>query len=150
MINAPGKNSQILKLHSRIFAAAVLLQKVFPSKFSSPNMMQVILDVKATGTEASKSQINPPEAAFVARMLADALNEDSILERLFDYQMRTHSFPEAEGIIWHAEFNDQLPGYNTSTNLTVYSSVHWLKGMELILNFQSNAYRDSAPVMMTS
>jgi len=141
----PWEEAADIKLHARIFAAAVLLQKAFPSHFSRPNMMRVILNVRATGTDACKLLVNPPKAAFVARMLADALSENSILERLFDEQLLSHSFPEAEGIIWHAEFSEQLPGENASAELTVYSSEHWLKAMESIESFQSNAYNDGEP-----
>jgi len=141
----PWEEAADIKLHGRIFAAAVLLQKAFPSHFSRPDMMRVTLHVQATSTEAGKFLVNPPQAAFVARMLADALSENSILERLFDEQLLSHSFPEAEGIIWLAEFGEQLPGESLSAELTVYSSEHWLKAMEAIENFQSNAYNDGEP-----
>ena len=109
-------------------------------------MMKVILNVTATGIEAGELLTNPPEAAFVARILADAMSENSILERLFDEQLLAHSFPEAEGIIWQAEFSEQLSAENLSAELTVYSSEHWLKAMESISDFQSNAYNDTDPV----
>lgn len=142
----PWEEAADIRLHGRIFAAAVLLQKAFPAHFSRPDMMRVILNVRATGNDASKLLVNPPKAAFVARMLADALSENCILERLFDEQLLSHNFPEAEGIIWHAEFSEQLPGESSSAELTVYSSEHWLKAMESISNFQSNAYNDASPV----
>ena len=142
----PWEEAADIKLHARIFAAAVLLHKAFPSSFSRPDMMQVILHVSATVSEAGELIVNPPQAAFVARMLADALSENSILERLFDEQLQAHSFPEAEGIIWHAEFGEPLLTGNSSADLTVYSSEHWLKAMESISDFQSNAYNDTKPV----
>ena len=141
----PWEEAADIKLHARIFAAAVLLQIAFPSNFSKPDMMRVILHVRATRTEASEFLTNQPEAAFVARMLADALSENSILERLFDEQLQAHSFPEAEGIIWRAEFANQLLAENSTADLTVYSSEHWLKSMESISDFQSNAYNDYPP-----
>ena len=141
----PWEEAADIKLHGRIFAAAVLLQKAFPSSFSRPDMMRVILGVKPTGSEARKALVNPAEATFVARMLADALSENSILERLFDEQLRAHSFPEARGIIWHAEFAESLLADNSSADLTIYSSEHWLKAMETISEFQSNAYKDTRP-----
>lgn len=141
----PWEEAADIKLHARIFAAAVLLQKAFPSHFSKPDMMKVVLQVRATGAEAGELMTNPPEAAFVARMLADAMSENSILERLFDEQLLAHSFPEAEGIIWQAEFSEQSSTENLSADLTIYSSEHWLKAMQDISDFQSSAYNDSDP-----
>lgn len=141
----PWEEAADIKSHSRIFAATVLLQKAFPSAFPKPDMMRVILNVTATSTEAEELLDNPPQAAFITRMLADALSENCILERLFDEQLKAQSFPEAEGIIWHAEFGERLAGEKTCADLTIYSSVHWLNGMDSISDFQSNAYRDSSP-----
>lgn len=139
----PWEEVSDIKLHASIFAAAVLLQKAFPTSYPKPDMLRVVLDINSANSEAAKLLFKKPEAAFVARMLADAMSENSILERLFDEQLLAHCFPEATGIIWQAEFSDQVQGTITSTRLTIYSSKHWLNAMESISEFQSNAYNDS-------
>jgi len=121
------------------------LQKAFPASLTKPDMMCAVLHVVATVPEATTLLSKQPEPAFVARILADALNEDSILERLFDEQLLSHSFPEAQGIVWRAEFGELLPPEKSSAMLTVYSSRHWLKAMESVSDFQSNAYNDNEP-----
>jgi len=141
----PWEEVSDIKLHAPIFAAAVLLQKAFPASYARPDMMRVILQVNAAIPEAAALLSKQPEAAFVARMLADAMSENSILERLFDEQLLAHSFPEADGIIWRAEFDDQSLAENPSVRLTVYSSGHWLDAMASISDFQSNAYNDTDP-----
>lgn len=141
----PWEEAADITLHAPIFAASVLLQKAFPKTFSRPDMMQVILEVNAVTPEAAEQLSQKPEAAFVARMLADALSENCILERLFDEQLLGNSFPEAEGIIWHAEFVDHPIAQQGSATLVIYSSDHWLKGIETISDFQSNAYNDNKP-----
>jgi hypothetical protein len=45
-----------------------------------------------------------PEPTFFVRILADGMNENCILERLFDEQLLSHHFPEAKNIIWNAEY----------------------------------------------
>jgi hypothetical protein len=138
----PWEDVADIRLHRRLFESAVILRKSLPSIFSRPDMMSAILYIRVTGTEGMKFLGNPPEAAFVTRMLADAFSENSILERLFTDQLQSRHFPEAEGIIWHAEFDEQLLAEKTSANLTIYSSRHWLNELKSVANFHSNAYRD--------
>lgn len=132
-----------IQLHARIFASAVLLQKAFPKVFPKPDILCLTLLLKGSTPEAKALLGTPPEAAFVARVLADAMDETSILERLFSKQLASHSFPEAQGIIWQADFSEQSMGGNASAVLKVYSSAHWLNAMEQVSEFQSNAYNDS-------
>jgi len=106
-------------------------------------MLRLTLLVNGLIPEASALLSSPPEAAFVTRVLADGMNENSILERLFDEQLASNSFPAAEDIIWKAEFSEHSLGESSSAVLSVYSSVHWLNAMEEISEFQSNAYNDS-------
>lgn len=139
----PWEEASDITLHSRIFAAAVLLYKAIPEAFSKPDMMQVTLHVTTLEPEAKALLVKAPQAAFVTRILADGMNESSILERLFDEQLASHSFPEAKGIIWQAEFSDYTSDSNPSAHLTIYSSSHWLKAMESVSEFQSSAYNDT-------
>ena len=107
--------------------------------------MQVVLDMTALTSAAKALLTSPPQAAFVTRLLADAMDTHSILERLFDEQLASRYFPEAEGIIWRSEFFDQASGDNSSVKLSIYSSVHWLDAMETISTFESSAYNDDDP-----
>jgi len=139
----PWEEAADINLHAPIFASSVLIQKAFPKNFTRPDMMQVIFEVNALELEAVELLSKNPEAAFVARMLADALSENCILERLFDDQLLGNYFPEARGIIWHAKFIDHPTTQQNSASLVIYSSDHWLKGIETVTNFQSNAYNDA-------
>ena len=139
----PWEEAADIRLHAGIFAAAVLLQKAFPKSFSRPDMLHLTMHIKGLLPESGVILSNPPEAAFVTRILADAMNENSILERLYEEQLASNSFPDAEGIIWKAEFSGLSLGEPSSAVLSVYSSVHWLDAMEGVSDFQSNAYNDS-------
>lgn len=139
----PWEEAADIRLHARIFAAAVLLQQAWPKKFTRPDMIRLVLEVHARTPEASKLLASPPQAAFVTRMLADAMDSHSILERLFDEQLASHRFDEAEGIIWLAEFDRDGCADADTANLTVYSSEHWLESMREISEFESGAYNDS-------
>ena len=138
----PWEEAADIRLHARVFAAAVLLHKAFPASFSEPDMMQVTLEVTALSPEATEAFSRPPQAAFVARMLADAMDSHSILERLFDEQLASHSFPEAEDIIWLARFGESVTVDGATVELNLYSSIHWLSAMKTISGFESSAYDD--------
>lgn len=139
----PWEETSDVTLHAGIFAASVLLQKAVPSKFPKPDMMKLVLHVTAIEPESKSVLSKPAQPAFVARMLADGMNENSILERLFDEQLAAQHFPEAQGIIWHAEFGSLTSDVPPSAELTVYSSAHWLNAMESVSDFQSTAYNDT-------
>lgn len=138
----PWEEAADISLHSRIFSAAVLLQKVYPKNFNRPDMLQVILDISANTPEATSLLAQPPQAAFVTRMLADAMDRHSILERLFDEQLAAQQFAEADSIIWLAHFDRDDSGDSHRARLTIYSSEHWLESMRSISEFESSAYND--------
>lgn len=137
----PWEEVADITLHSRIFAAAVLLNKAIPKAVSRPDMMQLKLQLQAKNIESKELLNEPPQAAFVTRLLADGMDENSILERLFDEQLAAYDFPEAEGIIWQAEFSE-FTSDGGSAILTIYSSAHWLDSIEGVAAFESTAYED--------
>jgi len=139
----PWEEFADIRLHADIFTAAVLLHRAIPKRVEKPDIMQLTLQLKALKPEAGRILERAPEAAFVARMLADGLDEDSVLERLFDEQLYSHSFPEAEGVIWKSEFSDLSSPPGSAATLTIYSSKHWLEAMKTVDKFKSTAYNDS-------
>ncbi len=130
-----------LYLHAAIFEASTLLHQVFPKLYPRPDCLRLRLRLTAREKDSREVFREPPEPAFVARMLADGMDEKSILERLFDEQLAAREFAEAEGIVWRAEF-DEISSDGDSAILTVYSSQHWLEDIEGIDEFRSNAYND--------
>jgi len=134
------ENSNIY-LHADIFAASVLLYGAFPADYPKPDMMRLDLHLWAAGSAGKSLLTEPPEPAFVARMLADGMSEKSILERLFGKQLAGRSFPEAEAIIWRAEFSEHSAD-GIEAILTVYSSRHWLQAMAEVDDFPSSACGD--------
>ncbi len=140
----PWEEAADISLHARIFAAAVLLQKAFPKRFSRPDMMRLSLRLTAHAARAEEMLRHDPQPAFVARILADGMSESSTLERLFDDSLESGSFPQAASIVWHAEFGGHAPGPPVCATLTVYSSDLWLKSMEDVETFESDAHNDRA------
>lgn len=138
----PWEEHADIRLHAGIFAASLLLHQAMPKLFPRPDLMRATLRLQARTSDAKKVIACAPEAAFVTRVLADGMDEHSILERLFDEQLAARSFPEAAGIVWLAGFDDHS-AEDSSAVLTVYSSQHWLHDLEDIDEFESGAYDDS-------
>ena len=139
----PWEEAADISLHARIFAAAVLLQKAFPTRFPRPDILRLSLRLTAHTHRAEELLRTPPEPAFVARILADGMTESSTLERLFDDSIESESFPAAASIIWRAEFTDPEDGPPPAATLVVYSSALWLKSMEEIDTFETDAHNDA-------
>lgn len=138
----PWEEAADISLHAPIFAAAVLLQKAWPKRFSRPDILRLTLHLTAQGARAAEMLHATPQPAFVARILADGMSENSTLERLFDDGIESSSFPDAASIIWRAELSDGDSGPPESATLTVYSSTLWLKAMEEVETFESDAHND--------
>lgn len=141
----PWEEFADIMLHARLFAAAELLHRVLPKTFGRPDLMKLSIELLPRSAEAREILQAPPQAAFVTRLLADAMDEHSILERLFDEQLRGRAFPESEGIVWLAQYRDAPATDGDAVLLTVYSSAHWLEDMESISEFESAAYYDREP-----
>ncbi len=140
----PWEEAADISLHARIFEAAVLLQKALPKRFARPDIMRLTMRLTAENPRADALLQQTPLPAFVARILADGMGEDSTLERLFDDSLESSSFPDAAGIIWRAGFSDHDAGPPAAATLTVYSSALWLGSMEDVGTFESNAHNDGA------
>lgn len=141
----PWEEAADISLHARLFAAGALLQKAFPKNFARPDALRLALRLTAHRPAATELLARPPEAAFVARLLADGMGESSVLERLFDDSLESDRFSEAGSIVWRADFSDPDPGPPPSATLAVYSSALWLKPMEEVEAFESDAHNDGAP-----
>jgi hypothetical protein len=138
----PWEEAADISLHARIFAAAVLLQKALPTRFSRPDMMRLSLRLTAHSHRAEELLRAVPSPAFVTRILADGMDESSTLERLFDDNIESDSFAAAADIIWRAEYTEPDDGPPMAVTLVVYSSALWLKAMEEIDTFETDTHND--------
>lgn len=140
--DCPWEEYPNIALHQSLFAAGILLYKAFPKVFSKPDMMRLTLEIKTSQPQMRSIFSSKPEPAFVTRILADGMDENCILERLFEDQLLSNHFPEARGIIWDAEFTDVDEADDMTAQLVIYSSKSWLMHMEDVNEFASAAYND--------
>lgn len=124
-----------LAYHEPIFN----IQRLFNLAFEETpkpevNRLQITLAPENPASEAYLSDIlkSPKPEAFIVRCLTAALPDDSIVNRLFEDQIKGAEFPEAEHIVWHIQ-SDQTEkdskgrqGYS----LTLYSPQRWSNELE--------------------
>jgi hypothetical protein len=89
----------------------------------------------------SAINLQNPTASFIARLLNDGMNDHNTIYRLFDENIKSNNFPEAEHIIW--KFEDS--GYNSgdlSNTFTIYTSWNWVDELKGVRNYESTAFSD--------
>lgn len=124
-----------LSCHEPIFNAQVLLNQAFDSiPKPEARLIQATLRPVDQASEAHLRELakpNPPEA-FIARCIAAASSETSILNRLFEDQIAGQPFPEAEYLVWQVQ-SKQLPAEGSlrpGLALTLFSPVRWTESLK--------------------
>lgn len=130
-----------IDLHEGMFHVASLLYAAMPAAFPEPDAVRVQLEVVAANDVSREALTEVPSASFVLRLLADGMEPDAPLHRLFQDQLTGTSFPEADDIAWIIRSGD-LDG--STRTLDVTSSSYWFGGLEDVENYESKAYADEA------
>ena len=90
---------------------------------------------QAGGFEVFNISLKPS----LVRLLSKGMNETSVLNRLYEDQIKSETFVEAENILW------QVKEVSKSKNETVYeiiSSEFWLKDLEDIESYKAKTHAD--------
>lgn len=129
-----------MSCHEELFNVAGMLYATFSSLFPEPDVTRIRLSIKALNA-GSETNLLSPTAAFLVRLLDDGMSDQNTLRRLFDEQIDSHGFPEAEDLIWR---HDAGPFDATERSLpvTIYMSWHWVDGLKGVSHFESDAHAD--------
>jgi len=129
-----------MAFHEELFNAACMLFWTFDRKFPEPECASVIL--RLTGVNANSTELlKKPSSAFIARVLNDGMNEHSAMYRLFEDEIASESFPEAEDIIWSfttSAFNEA----DSSVEIHLYTSWNWVDELKGVKSYESTAHED--------
>ena len=128
-------------LHERFFHVGGLLYEAFPSEMDQPDAVRLTVEVSALNQEAKEILKQPLHESFVARLLADGMEANAVLKRLFDEQLAGEPFAEAEFIIWIINLQANEAG---QAKIEIFSSCHWLDPLQRVDGYQSNAAPDPA------
>ncbi len=130
-----------MTLHEQLFNVGSLLHAAFPTTFPEPDAVRVTLEVTAGNELAEKAISQPLSESFLARLLADGMDDDAVLHRLFENQLAGQSFAEAESIVWTVRtkaIDEQ------AIEVDLISSGYWLDSLRNTRSYGSNAYGDGS------
>ena len=128
-------------LHEGFFHVGNLMFAAFPREMDEPDAVKIEVELTAKNAVAKEVLQKPLHESFVARLLGDGMDDNSILHRLFDEQLKGDPFPEADSIIWIATQNSVS---ESTAKLDVISSCHWLDALKGVEHFESSATPDDA------
>lgn len=127
------------RLHERFFTSGSLLYSAFPRDFPKPDAVHAQIEVTAENTDAREQLASPLHESFLVRLLADGMDSNAILHRLYGKELTGTSFPNADEVVWIVRtevISEQ------AMNIGVISSGYWLDALEDTEVYESNAYAD--------
>lgn len=128
-------------LHERMFIAGSLLYAAFPRMFPEPDAVRLELEVTAGNAAAKTLLTSSPHVSFLVRLLADGMDDDAILHRLYENELAGTSFPNAEDVVWTVRTE---PVSDAVMKIDVISSGYWLDALQGTKSYESAAYPDEA------
>ncbi len=128
-----------LSLHKLFFDAYGLLREAFNGIFALPTGVE--FQVKISSKEADSFEVFKPtvEPALV-RLLSCGMDENAILNRLYDEKIEGDSFPEANNILWEIK---EISKSNTDATYEIISSELWFGELEDVDSFEALTHADS-------
>jgi hypothetical protein len=123
----PWEQFADLDRQSRIFSTVEFLQKAFPAEFGIPDAARVRVRIQTAGTDAIRWLRDGLPPTLVLRLLADAMDEDAVLRRLYEEKLAAPPFPEAAAILWRCTvLESDWVARPITCDLEVESSLQWL------------------------
>lgn len=118
-----------IALHKDLFDCAVLLKWAFPRAFPETDALRCTIEIEnKSKTQLSGQQL---DKVMLTRLLSHGMDDHSIINRLFDEQIKEGSFEEANAIIWAFKILKE----GEKMEVEVYSSNYWLDDLDSISHF---------------
>ena len=122
-----------ISMHEEFFNVHQLLYKAYNGKFPNPEAVSFKIEISSKNIQ-SLSIFDERVEATLLRLLAQGMPKNTLINRLYDEQLETGDFSEANDIIW------QLSKKSTETNSLVFSitsSSYWFKDLKYIEDFDA-------------
>lgn len=122
-----------LSMHEEFFNATQLLYKAFNGKFPHPEAVRIKL--KMTSKEKIGLEIikEDTEAALI-RLLVQGMPENTLINRLFDVELKGSEFKDAKDIIW--QFTQET-AEDDSQVFEIISSTYWFRDLKFAETFEA-------------
>ena len=85
--------------HERFFNAYALLREAFNGVFAKPTGVEFVVNVTAKNRQ-DLSIFDESASSSMVRLLANGMNDNALLHRLYEDQIKGDEFPQAPGIVW--------------------------------------------------
>lgn len=127
-----------LSMHEDFFNVGQILYEAFDGKFPHPEAVQ--FQVKVTAKNETDLEIFEKNTeATLIRLLIKGMPENTLINRLFDDQLKGESFAEAKDIIWQLK-KDKNDG--VSMTFDVISSEYWFLDFKYVEDFEADTHAD--------
>lgn len=122
-----------LSMHEEFFNATQLLYKAYNGKFPHPEAVRFKMKVTSkekTGMEIFEKDI---EAGLI-RLLVQGMPENTLINRLFDDELKGGDFKDAQDIIW--QFTEESAEDNGKV-FEIISSTYWFNDLKFAEDFEA-------------
>lgn len=128
-----------LEFHEALFACYALLREAYNGIFTKPTGVNFTVKITALSKDAF-GVFDDSLYPSLVRLLACGLENDALLNRLYEEQLRGTLFLEAQNIIWELKETSRT---EESREYEIISSEFWLGGLEDQNEFEAQTHPDS-------
>ena len=122
-----------LDMHEGFFNVTQLLYKSFNGKFPHPEAVQLEVKITAKDKQGITFLETDTEAGLL-RLLAQGMPDNTLINRLFDDQLKGDEFKDAKDIIWQYK---EMEKSEKSITFNIVSSTYWLQDLKFIDAFDA-------------
>lgn len=132
-----------ITLHKELFNIGVLLHDSFSNRMTEPVCAHIKLKISPYDKESLDDLKKGDISSLVMRIIADGMDENAKLNRLYEDQILKGPFPEASSIIWNINSSITNDGETDVAIADFYLSYEWVKDFPLNDNYDSAAFADN-------
>lgn len=122
-----------LSMHEEFFNATQLLYKAYNGKF--PHAQAVRFKLKVTSKEKTGMELFDEDAeTALIRLLVQGMPENTLINRLFDEELKGGEFKDAQDIIWQYT---KEPAEDNSQVFEIISSTYWFDDLKYADTFEA-------------
>lgn len=122
-----------LSMHEEFFNATQLLYKAFNGKFPHPEAVRIKIRITSKEKKGVEIFENDTEAALI-RVLVQGMPENTLINRLFDEELKSGDFKDAKDIIW--QYNQEAAEDNSQV-FEIISSTYWFDDLKYTEDFEA-------------
>ena len=111
-----------VSLHQQIFSANYLLYQAFNGKFPRPSAEKITLKLEGIRDNQILNRLHDQEKEICLEVLLGAFEDNALIYRLYEEQIRKGELSEPALFIWHRKLIKQ----NEDLMLELIASTYWL------------------------